>query len=195
MLYFGIDPGGTIGMALYDSTAQRVLFALETTEPAAAKAALFEQGIGHGRARLAIEGVGLYRTDPSRPGSGIVGESVFATARQVGWFSALFGLPPTGPHILGNAQVRGHLVGFLPSKSRTEAAMNQRLRDMHGGEDSTKGATEAVEATFRKDGSPWRLGKAGRAAGALYGVKGHSWSALAVAVAMAIRDGNLDGQV
>jgi hypothetical protein len=114
---------------------------------------------------------------------------VFNAARQAGWFSAHFDLPPSGPHILTNPQVRNLLLGHLAANQRGEAMINRYLKDQHGGDDSTRGALAPVEPTFRKDGSIWRKPVPGRAQGALYGVVGHAWSALACAVAAAKRDG------
>lgn len=192
MLVCGIDPGGTVGVVIYSTTERRVLLAEEHSEPGHVMDALAPFLTFGNSLTLAIEGVGLYRTDTTRPGGNVVGESVFATARQVGWFSAMFGLPPTGAHILGNSQVRNRLVGFLPAKDRKEPVVHQYLRDMHGGEDSIRGPLEAVTATFHKDGSPWRKATPGRAKGALWSVKGHCWSALAVAVAYALREKHLE---
>ena len=193
MLYVGVDPGGTIGLVVYCPTQRRVLMAGEYTDPTDALRALRLGGLAEAvqadGVRLAIEGVGLYRTDTTRPGGNVVGESVFATARQVGWFSAMFAMPPSGHHVMGNSIVRNLLVGHLPAKMRGERVVNQWLRDQHGGEDSTRKALEPVEATWRKDGSPWRKAAPGRAQGALVGVVGHSWNALACAVAAAKRDG------
>lgn len=193
MIYVGVDTGATTGIAIYCTEQRRVLLAGEYTDLLKAKDDIID--IKHSAmmkgtiVRLAVEGLVLYRTDNTRPGGNVVGESTFAATREVGWWCALFGLLPTGPHILPNPIIRNLLVGWLPAKMRTEPVVNQYLKDQHGGEDSTRKALEPVEGTYRKDGSVWRKAVPGRAQGALWGVSGHAWNALACAVAAAKRDG------
>lgn len=186
MIVAGIDPGGTVGVALYETKLRRVVFAGEFASPAAAHAAICKEtaNIGSHAGFVAIEGVQSYGER--------VGRSVFDTAQQIGWFSAKFGLPFTGPHVLPNPEVRAILV----RSDRSEAALNAMLRNLHGGKkESTRAAVAEVTPTFRKDGRPWRKGVAGVDAGPLHGVTGHSWSALAVAVAWAVREGLMEASV
>jgi len=174
-IIIGIDPGATIGLCVYDTTAGQALASLTTRDPVEAvgwvKLGADHDAIGIERAR--IYGAG--------------GASVANTIEQVGWLLASLGasLPDSSAaivrcgadvHTLERRAVVSTLSAAVGQSVKGDAGVWQALCTLHPGAAQrpvaakpatrTKPAVEAVEA------------------GPLYGVSSHARAALAVAWAL-----------
>tara|TARA_R110000868_G_scaffold374086_1_gene638482 strand:+ start:292 stop:852 length:561 start_codon:yes stop_codon:yes gene_type:complete len=179
VIVIGIDPGATIGLCVYDTTAGNVLYSGQYRDPVAAidKASCIQ------RWDYQIDAIGIERARIYGAG----GAHVANTIEQVGWFLGRYGvLPPAssdaiqycggsvytlerravvkalsvemGESVKGDAGVWQALCRVHPDAMRRPVAAKPATR--------TKPAVDAVEA------------------GPLYGVSSHARAALAVAWAL-----------
>lgn len=178
MIVIGIDPGATIGLCVYDTTAGRVLFSAQHRDPAEAVDHAMHLTVVHKAQAIGIERARIY---------GAGGASVANTIEQVGWLLGRFqaSLPAgseaiqqcdwlrwtverravvkalsaeMGESVKGDAGVWQALCRLHPDAVRRPVAAKPATR--------TKPAVEAVEA------------------GPLFGVSSHARAALAVAWAL-----------
>ena len=175
MIVIGIDPGATIGVCVYDTTAGNVLASLTTRDP--------QEAVGWVKLGVDHDAIGIERARIYGAG----GASVANTIEQVGWLlSALRARLPTsgdaiqlcgndvytlerravvkalsvemGESVKGDAGVWAALCRLHPDAMRRPVAAKDATR--------TRAAVDAVEA------------------GPLYGVSSHARAALAVAWAL-----------
>lgn len=178
MIIIGIDPGATIGLCVYDTTAKRALFAGQHRDPVEAVNHVRHLDQEYGSAGIGIERARIY---------GAGGASVANTIEQVGWLLGQLGalLPASseavtfclsgvytlerravvkalstemGQSVKGDAGVWAALCRVHPDAVRRPVVGKPATR--------TKAAVEAVEA------------------GPLFGVSSHARAALAVAWAL-----------
>ena len=175
MVIIGIDPGATIGVCVYDTTASKVLFAGQHRDPVEAINHVRHLDQEYGSAGIGIERARIY---------GAGGASVANTIEQVGWLLGQLGalLPVgteavqfclSGVYTLERRAVVKALSAEMGESVKGDAGVWQALCRLHPdavrrpvvGKPATRtrAAVEAVEA------------------GPLYGVSSHARSALAVA--------------
>jgi hypothetical protein len=171
----GIDPGATIGLAVYDTETRRAVWADQYTALGAAMAGISYARLWKGAEVIGIERARIY---------GAGGASVANTIEQVGWLLASLGasLPDSSAaivrcggdvHTLERRAVVSALTAAVGQSVKGDAGVWQALCTLHPGAAQrpvagkpatrTKPAVDAVEA------------------GPLYGVSSHARAALAVA--------------
>lgn len=197
MVIIGIDPGATIGLCVYDTTAGRVLFACDHTDAIEAYNHVKHLDEAHDAAAIGIERSRIY---------GIGGNKVADTIEQVGWFVGKLGIqiPPGSNevldcgysvHLIERRLVTGALTKAIGQTVLTDAGVWAALKALHPNADRRPVAGipgRPAEPPRLRAGSKskWTIGKPEVAevpaveAGPLYGVSSHARSALAVAWAL-----------
>ena len=156
MIVLGIDPGPlTCGSALYDTTAKRVLESRKGNDVAELLAFLRDGRVPFLLHLVAIERVQSY---------GIAGASLLETAEVCGRLHQRALDSGLQVQLLYRRQVLKVL--DVTGKGSRDAMVRQRLIEMHGGSREAAVGRKATQ-------------------GPLYGLAGHGWQALAVAVAVA----------
>tara|TARA_R110000824_G_scaffold399206_1_gene604292 strand:+ start:1893 stop:2402 length:510 start_codon:yes stop_codon:yes gene_type:complete len=156
-LVLGIDPGPEFcGVALYDLDEKRVVFSSKNMT--VAEVLLFiSSGVG-GNGAQAPEAVVIERVQSY----GIAGSSLLRTSEVVGRLWERAESEGKVPLLLYRRDVLRVL--DVTGKGNRDALVRERLIEMHGGD------RKAAQGT-KKDQGP------------LYGVAGHAWQALGVAIA------------
>ena len=179
MIIIGIDPGATIGIAVYDTTAGRVLFSVEHRNPDLTVSAVSALRECHIVRAIGIERARIY---------GAGGASVANTIEQVGWLLASLGahLPTSGEAI---QECGARLVYTLERRAVVKALSVEMGQAVQGDAGVWAALCRAHPDAVRRPvvGKPaTRTKPAVEAveAGPLYGVSSHARSALAVAWAL-----------
>lgn len=161
MIVVGIDPGTDFcGVAKYSSVRREVLLAESRWPVATLIDQVEEWADSHLVTYLAIERVQSY---------GIAGGTLLRTSEVVGrlWQAWATSNGGADPELLYRREVLKAL--DVTGKGNRDSLVRQRMIEMHGG---TRAAACGKKA----------------APGPLYGVAGHAWQALAVAVVVADRE-------
>jgi hypothetical protein len=175
VIVIGIDPGATIGVAVYDTAAGRVLYSAQYRDPLQVT-----HYVGAVRQTHVVGAIGIERARIYGAG----GASVANTIEQVGWLLASLGasLPDSSAaivhcggdvHTLERRAVVSALTAAVGQSVKGDAGVWQALCTLHPGGGQrpvagkpatrTRPAVDAVEA------------------GPLFGVSSHARAALAVA--------------
>jgi len=161
-LVLGIDPGPTTsGVALYDARRRRLVWSCSDAQTTEVEAQLAERGGIHRGATgdlirpdlVAIERVQSY---------GIAGGSLLRTSEEVGDLRRCCLCSELDYVLMYRREVLRAL--DVTGRGNRDTLVRERLGEMHGG---------SVRAAKGRKASP----------GPLYGIAGHAWQALAVAIA------------
>lgn len=177
MILLGIDPGANhLGMVVYDTTTQRVLWTAGDAQPEAWDSRLVEDYLRErklafitGR-HFSLDAVIIERVK----GQGrVVGGSTLQTAEWVGEIRRR--CKDAGPRTLFVARYRYEVVRSLDcgGKGNKDALVKARLVEMHG-----------CSTLRQAKGTP-------KNPGPLFGVANHAWAALAVAYSWALETGQV----
>ena len=175
MKILGIDPGNTIGLAVYDTEVKRALWSGQFTDlhDAMSQASFLDAG-------MAVKAIGIERARIYGAG----GASVANTIEQVGWLLASLGASlPDGKdaicdcggdvHTLERRAVVSALSAAVGQSVKGDAGVWQALCTLHPG--AAQRPVAAKPATRQKPAVD------AVEAGPLYGVSSHARAALAVA--------------
>lgn len=178
MIVIGIDPGATIGVAVYDTVAKRAMYSAQFHDPVEVT-----NYVGAVRQTHIVGAVGIERARIYGAG----GASVANTIEQVGWLLGKLSanLPKGGDAIcdcrgriytLERRAVVKALSVEMGQSVQGDAGVWQALCRLHP--DAMRRPVKAVPATARK------AAVEAVEAGQLFGVSSHARSALAVAWAL-----------
>lgn len=165
-MILAVDPGPTAcGLVLYDETARRVIWSQPDRPVEMALSDIRDVYCSARRPIVAVETVQAQGWKGSSP---IIGTTTIQTAIVVGrlYQEAVGGDLETT--LLYRHEVLSAL--HVSGRGNRDTLVRERLLELHGGTRATACGTK-------------------KAPGPLYGVSGHAWSALAVAVACAVRRG------
>lgn len=187
MTLLAIDPGTThSGVVRYSPISRAVLFADAAMENSLVSGML--------RANLRQDVPDFVVTERIAAMGMAVGAETFTTCEWIGYLSGAAGMLPSELPSLTRVQVKLTLCGSVKAK---DPNIRQRLLDLHGGNAAADPARKckvckgrglevvkrAIVGKCQECENGWTT------AGPLAGVTSHSWSALAVAVAWAMRQG------